>query len=177
MKKLIVMIAALTAALFIVGCASTGPSASEMMSSAKNSTPPGTLVGQGTAKESSKDASTKKSQDNARFQLVRAMSFIVKDLVDDSVASGRLSSGVAEDFRQGINTALSRSILSNAVKQDQGFGAGDTAWTVLYMEKADVLKEINSAVNIAKQNFAAGNFNTDGFDAKYNTYSAREWKN
>ena len=177
MKKLIVMIAALLAALFIVSCASTGPTASEMMSSAKNSAPDGALVGQATAKEKSKDASAKKAEETAKFQLRRAMSFIVKELVDDAVTAGKLSSGVAEDFRQSINVALTRVQLNGAVKQDSGFGAGDTAWAVYYMEREDVRRAVNAAVDAAKKEHPAGAFNTDGFNAKYAAAVNREWKN
>jgi len=177
MKKLIVLIAALLAVLFIVGCASTGPTASEMMSGAKSSAPIGALIGQATAKEGSKDASLKKSQDRALSQLVRGMAYIVNELVDDSVTAGRLSGNVSDEFRRLVISALSTSSLNGARKQDQGFGAGDTAWSVFYIEKADALKEINNAVNAAKREVAAGNFNTDGFDAKFRAAADREWKN
>jgi len=180
MKKLIVIVAALLAVLLIAGCASapSGPSASEMMSSAKGNAPDGSLIGQGTGTAGKdKDAAAKKAQDNARFQLVRAMTFIVKDLVDDAVAQGRLTSGTGEEFRQSVNTALSRSTLPGATKVDSGFGAGDVAWCVYYIEKGDVLKIINSAVNAAKEVVSAGPFNTNNFDAKYGPVAAREWKN
>jgi len=177
MKKLIVMIAALTAAMFIVGCASTGPSAGELMGSAKNSAPEGTLIGQATAKESSKDASLKKSQERALGQIVRGMSFIVSELVDDQVASGRLSENVKDEFKRLVISTLSISSLSTVVKQDQGFGAGETAWSVYYIERADALKEVTNAVNAAKQEVAAGNFNLNDFDAKFKLAAARDWKN
>jgi hypothetical protein len=180
MKKLIVMIAALLAALLIAGCASkppAGPSASELMASAANNVPPGVLVGQATATAGKdKDAAAKKAESNARFQLVRAMSFIAKDLVDDAVSAGKLTSSVAEPFYQSITVALGRSTFRDVVKVDSGFGAGDTAWAVYYLDKANVLKELNQAVNAAKELHAAGPFNTNGFDAKYSIYSAREWK-
>jgi len=176
MKKLSVMIAVLIAALFVVGCAS-GPTASEMMSNAKGSAPDGALVGQATAKESSKDASTKKSQDRALSQLVRGMAFIVGELVDEQVASGRLSSNVSDEFRRLVISALSSTPLNGARRLEQGFGAGDTAWSVFYIEKAEALKEVTNAVNAAKKSVAAGNFNLDGFDAKFSAAAAREWKN
>jgi len=176
MKKLSVMIAVLIAALFVVGCASTGPTASEMMSDAKGSAPIGALVGQGTAKESSKDASTKKAQDRALSQLVRGMAFIVGELIDEQVASGRLSSNVSDEFRRLVISALSSTPLNGARRLEQGFGAGDTAWSVFYIEKADALKEVTNAVNAEKKDVAAGNFNLDGFDAKFNTAASREWK-
>ena len=180
MKKLIVLIAVLMAAMLVVGCVSTpsGPSASEMMASAKGNAPDGSLIGQGTGTAGKdKEAAAKKAQENARFQLVRAMSAIVKDLVDEAVAQGKLTSGTGEEFRQSVNTALTRSTLPGAVKVDSGFGAGDVAWCVYYLEKADVLKIINAAVNAAKEVVSAGPFNTNNFDAKYGPVAAKEWKN
>jgi len=182
MRKVIVIVAVLLTAVFVAGCSSVAPaapvpSASELLASAKASAPGDTLVGQGTAKESSKEASEKKAKDRALFAIVKAEIAIVKELIDDQVASGRLSSSVADEFRQNITTALSRSSMSSVVKQDAGFGAGDEAYAVYYLSKGDTLKEINAAVNAAKQEVAAGNFNTSGFDAKYTAAIAKEWKN
>jgi len=181
MKKFVVLIVALLVALFIVGCASnapTGPSASELMASAKSNAPDGTLIGQGLATGSAKerDATLRKSEQSARLALVKGMVSIVRDLIDESVTAGRLSASVSDEFRQIVTGLLGRSALNSAVKQDQGFGAGDTAWTVYYMEKGEVLKEINNAVNLAKKEVAAANFNTNSFDAKYAAAIAREWK-
>jgi len=182
MKKLSVIVAALLAALFIAGCASSapassGPSASDLMSSAKNNAPDGTLIGQGSAKEKDKDASEKKAQERALFGLAKGMIYIVGELVDEQVASGRLASSVSDEFRQLVTTILSRTVIRDAVKVDSGFGSGDTAWAVYYLTKADTLKAINVAVNSAKEQVAAGNFNTSNFDAKYAAAIAREWKN
>jgi hypothetical protein len=179
MKKMVVMIAVLCAALFLAGCVSSAPPASEGMASAKSSAPAGTLVGQATApKGSSKDETMKKSETSAKSQLVRAMTFIVKDMVDEAVTAGTVAAAVAEDFRLGINSNLSRSNLNGAVKAGQGEGAGGVWYTVLYMDKAEVVKEINTAVNASKQaNPAAGAFTTDNIDKAFSTYADREWKN
>ena len=178
MKKLSVLIAALLAALFIAGCASTGgPSASDMLAEAKNKAPEGSLVGQGTGTAGKDtDAAAKKAEENAKFQFRRAMSWIVKEMVDDAVTAGRLSSGVAEDFRQSINTAITRVQLTGATKADAGIAAGNVAWAVYYMEKGDVLKAVTACVNAAKQDHPAGAFNLDGFDAKFKAAANREWK-
>jgi len=191
MKKFTVPIAVLSAALFAAGCASSperpsadagppepaGPSADELMSGARNSAPAGTLVGQATAKEESKEASETKAEQNARYQLVMGMSFITEELINAQVASGRLPDSVSEDFRRNAVNALSMSALGSAEKLDSGFGADDTAWCVYYMLKGDTLKEINRAVSAAKQTVAAGNFNTNDFDAIFDDAAAMEWKN
>jgi len=181
MKKFSVIVAAFIAALFIAGCASSAPASSgstanDLMSSAKNNAPIGTLVGQGSVKEKDKDASEKKARERAYFQLVRGLSYITKEMIDEQVASGRLSSSVSGDFERLVATALSRSSLGNAVRQESGFGADNTAYCVFYLTKADALKEVTNAVNAAKEQVAAGNFNLDNFDAKYAVAAAREWK-
>jgi PBP1b-binding outer membrane lipoprotein LpoB len=177
MKKLSVLIAALLAALFIAGCATTGPSASDMLAEAKNKAPDDSLVGQGTGTAGKDtDAAAKKAEENAKFQFRRAMSWIVKEMVDDAVTAGRLTSGVAEDFRQSINTAITRVQLTGATKADAGIAAGNVAWAVYYMEKGDALKAVTACVNAAKQDHPAGAFTLDGFDAKFKAAAAREWK-
>jgi len=170
MKKVIVIIAVLYAA-FVVGCASTPP-ASDMMANAKNNAPAGALVGQATG------STEQLANEDAKYQLARAMSFIVKDTVDAAVAAGVLQSAPAETFRQGVNTALGRINLSAAVKQGSGVGSGKVYWAVYSMEKAEVIKVINQAVNASKQaNPAASAFTIDKWiDQAYATHSAREWK-
>jgi hypothetical protein len=173
MKKVVVVIAVLCAALVVVGCASTPP-ASDMMASAKRSAPEGTVVGQASG------SSADKAVSDAKYQIARAMSFMVKDMVDAAVAANKIDFTSAESFRQNVNTALTRNSLSAAVKQDSGVGSGKVYWAVYYMDKSEVLKVINSCVTAAKAlpaNSKAAAFDTDGFNAAYATFSAREWKN
>jgi len=177
MKKLIVLIAALMAVMFVVGCATNkGPTASELMASAKGSVGDGNLIGQATAKEGSKEASEKKAKERALFQIVRAMSYIVKEMADEQIASGRLSANVSDQFNTLVTTALQRSSLGSVQKADGGFDGSDTAWVIYYQSKADTLKEVTNAVNAAKREVAASNFNFDNFNAKFDAAAAREWK-
>jgi len=175
MKKLMVMIAVLTAALFIAGCATTGgPTVSDKLSEAKSNAPAGVLIGQGTAKESSKEAAEKKAKDRAIFALVKGMNFIATDIVDDAVTAGRLTTADATTLKQSISSALTRSALNRAVKVDSGTIGKDEAWAVYYLDKADVLREIDAAV--AASNPPRG-FNTNSFDSKYPAAANRDWKN
>jgi len=176
MKKLIVLIAVLAAALFIVGCASTGPSASDKVSDAKSGAPAGALIASGTASEGSKEASEKKAKDRAMFAIVKGLTFIAGELVDDAVSAGKLASADGTELRQNISTALSRSALNRIVKVDSGVVGKNEAWCVYYLEKSDALKEIDQAVASAKEKVSARNFNTDGFDAKFRAAAARDWK-
>jgi len=146
-----------------------------MMTSAKNKALPGDLVGQATAD------SEQKAIDNAKYQLARAMSFMVKDVVDAAVAAGTIQSAPAETFRQGVNTALARVSISGS-KLGSGVGSGKVYWAVYSMGKADVVRVINQAVSASKQAYpnlaGVSTFTIDRYiDQAYSTHSAREWKN
>jgi hypothetical protein len=177
MKKIAWVIAALCAALVVVGCAST-PTASEAMEDARRSAPSGALVGMASAKEKNKDESLKKSDTLAKAQLVRAMSFIAKDMVDEAVADGIIDSGIASEFRKGIDAALGR-ISYPASRLGQGTAKGNEAWTVWSMDKAGVTEAITEASNVSKNsNPGAAGFNPkSGIDKAYNTHAGKEWKN
>jgi hypothetical protein len=175
MKKIILMIAALCAALAVVGCASSpsSPPASEMMASARRNAPEGTVVGQATGSDASK------ADSDAKYQITRAISFMVKDMVEEAVAADVVEYTPAEAFRQGVNTALTRISMSAAVRQDSGMGSGKVYWAVYYMDKSEVVKVINQAVAASKAvNPDAAAFSIeDRIDKAYSTHAAREWKN
>jgi len=176
MKKLTVLIAALTAALFIAGCATSGPTVSDKLSEAKNDAPPGTLVGQGSAKEGSKEAAEKKAKDRALFAIVKALNFIAGDMVDEAVTAGRLATADATALKQNITSALAASSLNRVVKVGSGTIGKDEAWAVYYLTKEDALKEIDNAVNAAKEKVSARAFNTNSFESKYPAAANRDWK-
>jgi hypothetical protein len=183
MKKMSVLIVALCATLAVVGCKSAPlPSASTMMEEARNGAPDGTLIGQATAtivKGSSKDEALKKSETSAKSQLIRAMVSMAKDMVDEAVAAGTMDYNTAEEFRLGVNANLSRSNINGAQKAGQDEAANGVCWTVLYMQKSDVVKEINEAVNASKVAFpGAAAFSTEeGINKAFNVQAAKEWKN
>jgi hypothetical protein len=178
MKKLIVLIAALLAAMLIVGCVSTpsGPSASEMMASAKNNAPSGTLIGQaiGTAGKD-RDAAIKKAEQNAVLQIVRGLQYLVGDMIDEQSASGKVSAAVAPEFKQKVNLGLTRVSLVEVVKVESG-AAGDTGYAVYSLNKTEAQKVLVKVVNAAKEEVAAGNFDFNNYDASFNKAAAREWK-
>ena len=175
MKKLIVLIAALLAAMLIVGCASkpaapSGPSAAELLASARSNAPDGVLVGQATAKGA--------ADQTAMRQLLRAMNYLVGEMIDEQTTAGRLSAGAASDFKVSVTTIISRSTLPGAVKVDSGVSAAGDGYAVYYLEKGETLKEINKAVGLAKEQVGGtSNFNTSNFEAKFAATAAREWKN
>jgi len=177
MKKVILLIAVLLAALFVVGCASkappapTGPSATELMASAKGGAPMGALVGQATA------SSQRQAETNAIGQLKRAMNYIAQQLVDAQVSAGRVSSAVSADLKSNIATALDRGAVETAKRVDSGADGSGRGYAVYSLDKASALQIITGAVNAAKGVVAAGNFNpNNGYDAAFDNAAGREWK-
>jgi len=177
MKKLIVLIAALLAALFVAGCASkpaapTGPSAADLMADTRSGAPSGVVVGQATG------ASQSAAETNAINQLRRGLKYIVGESVDAQVQSGRLTSAVSTDLKQTIGTVLDRTPLSGAVKVGSGADGSGRGYAVYSIDKASALSLINSAATTAKETVqGSGNFNpNNGFDDQFVKAAAREWK-
>jgi len=178
MKKFVVLIAALLAALLIAGCASApGPSASELAASAKGDAPAGTLIGQGTAKEGSKDASEKKAKDRALFALAKGMNSVAEKMVDDAVKAGKVNSGTdANELKSTMLAALSKSSLGGVQKVDGGIVGKDEAWVVYTLDKGEVLKEIQKAIDAAKDaKKAPRSFDTSDFDKEY-AATDKDWR-
>ena len=176
MKKFIILVAALLAAMLIVGCASkpaapTGPSASELLAEAKGSAPAGTIVGQATSK-----SGKSRAEQNAMSQIIRGLIYIVGEMIDEQAAGGRLTASAASDLKESVSSILSRAGLSDVVKVDSGASAAGEGWAVYSLSKADALKEITKAVNLAKESVSAGNFNFNNFDAKFAAALTKEWK-
>ena len=179
MKKLFVLFAALLAALFVVGCASkppAGPTAAELMAEAKSGAPNGTLVGQATARGTKDASAQRQAEQRAVNQIKRALTFIVGELVDAQVQSGRVSSSVSGELKQTASAALDKAALGGVQKVESGADATFVAWAVYSLSKDEALKEVTKAVNAAKEKVSAGNFNLNDFDAKFTAAATREWK-
>jgi len=171
MRKLTGMVAAVCAALFIAGCAS-GPTASEEMASARKNAPDGALVGMAT------DSDAAKVDARAKRQLGRAISSIVKNMIDADIAAGKLTPEAASKFQESVLLTVTSSKLEGAEKLG-GNSKGKEAWAAYYIEKAAVVKEINAAVSAAKAAYpAASGFTIEGkIDQEFRTAAARDWKN
>jgi len=176
MKRMIKVIAAVCAALFVAGCA-TVPNASDSLGDARRNAPNNSLVGLAAVK-ANKNTGPKLAETQAKYQLARAMTFMLKDMVDDAVAKGQVQSGPAEEFRAAINDALSKNSLPSAVKLGDGPAKSGMYWAAYCMSKEDVVKLLGDAVNGAKARFPAmGAFTIDGrIDAAYATQSSKKWE-
>jgi len=176
MKKVIVLIAALLAALFVIGCASkappapTGPAAADLMTESRNSVSSGPLFGLATG--SSQSTAT----DNAIIQLKRGLKVIVGELIQAQVKSNRVPGSAANDLNQTMATVIDRTPPAGAIKVGSGADGTGRGWAVYSIDKAAALQLITSAANSAKNSVAAGNFDPSiGFDDAF-ANNAKDWK-
>jgi hypothetical protein len=172
MKNIFGVIVAVCLTVAFVSCASTPP-ASEGIQNAKNSVPSGALVTSAT----DKDAAA--SEKAAKLQLIRAITVMTRNMIQGAANAGEISGDVSSGLLQGTATALSRSQLNSAVRHGYGEGKGKRFWTVMYMKKEDVIAEINTAVNAAKQitpNSGSFTFNSR-IEAEYQRAAAQNWSN
>jgi predicted small secreted protein len=173
MKRIIGVIAmiCLTAAL-VVSCA-TAPAASEGIQKARSGVPSGALVASAT------DKNAADSEKAAKLQLIRAITSMTRNMIQAAANAGEISGDISSGLQQGTATALSRSQLNSAIRQGYGEGKGKQFWTVMYMEKADIVAEINRALAAAKQiTSGADSFNFNSrIDAEYQAAIARTWSN
>lgn len=171
MKNIFGVIAALCVIAVFAGCVSA-PSASDGIQSSRGSAPAGTLVASGTGKDA---AAAEKA---AKEQLIRAMTSMALSMVQDAATAKEIV-GNTNALEQAVTTALSRAALNAAVKHGSGEGSGKVFWSVLYMEKAEVLREIDRAVTAAKQSTPGmDTFSTTSRrDATYDRFASRQWGN
>jgi len=158
MKRMVGAVLVLIMALAFAGCGSQ-PAANtaeqsggmpEWVRKARRSAPEDVLVGIGSAKLATTNQSMNTSEARARAQIVRAMNSMVSNMIQDFTASSEIDPNAALAFQQEITTSLSRAQLTGAVIEDQNVDADGTWWTVIYLNKANVVKEINQAQAAAK---------------------------
>ena len=181
MKRFCFVVLALLTIFTVVSCAST-PKATEgasglpdIVRNARKNAPEGVLIGIGSAKLATQNQSKTVAETRARAEISRAMNTIVQDMVRDYTASSEVDTNSALSFQEQITVALSKAKLQGAVISDEDFIDG-TYYVVIYLSKADVVKEINQAQ--AAQNlqpaFAASMFAEDRMYDAFDRESGKE---
>ena len=148
MKKIIGIIAVLCLLLAFFGCASKPPPSSGIPKEADNArrnAPEDVLVGIGSAKMGTKSQSRTMSETRARAQLSRSLDNVFKNMVRDYTASSEVDPNAALAFQENISVSLSKSNLSGAVTAWEGPDDTGEWWTVMYLSKANVAREISQA--------------------------------
>jgi len=153
MKKLVQIIFALCVVLAFGGCASKPPASSGMppdVANARRNAPEDVLVGIGNAKMGTVAQSRNIAATRARTEISNSMNSMVQNMVRDYTASSEVDPQAALAFQENITVTLSKSNLSGAVIQFEEPDSDGQWWCVMYLSKANVVKEISQAQAAAR---------------------------
>ena len=112
--------------------------------------PEDVLVGIGSARLASPAQSRTISTNRARAEIARQMNSIVEDMIRDYQASSEVDPAAAISFQENITVTLSRADVSGARILEQNMTQDQTVWTVVYLDRASVAREINQAQAAAR---------------------------
>jgi len=152
MKKTNYIIAiTLTVLVLLSSCASTTVESSSSQSdlpnivrNARRNAPEDVLIGIGSARLATQSQSKTVAENRARAEISRVMDSIVQERIIDYQASSEVSPNDALAFQAIITESLSRSRFQGAVIVDEDWING-TYYVVMYLNKTDVVREINQA--------------------------------
>jgi len=153
MKKIFGVVLLLCAALVIFGCASKPPASSGMpynIANARRNAPEDVLVGIGNAKMGTVAQSRNIAATRARAEISNSLDSMVKNMVRDYTASSEVDPQAAIAFQENITVTLSKSDLSGAVIMNEEPDKSGEWWVVMYLSKANVVKEITQAQAAAR---------------------------
>jgi len=108
------------------------------------------LVGISNAKMGTVAQSRNIAATRARAEISNSMDSMVKNMVRDYTASSEVDPQAALAFQENITVTLSKSDLSGAVIQFEEPDKSGEWWVVMYLSKANVVKEINQAQAAAR---------------------------
>jgi len=184
MKKIALTLVVVTAmALVFAGCGSKPAPAPESngqpawVRELRRNAPEDVLVGIGQAKLATPNQSMNASETRARAQIVRAMDSMVKNMIEDYTASSEVDTSAAISFQQEVTVALGKAQLTGAVIKDQDSDPSGIWWTVIYLSKADVTREISQAQAAARLAVpaAAAFIAEERMEEKFRQAAQEEW--
>ena len=162
MKKIITIALSLFLIIAFISCSSTAPvtdsgadrvapaSFPEPIRQAILNAPEDVLVGVGIARLASLSQSRTISMNRARAEISRQMNSMVEDMIRDYQASSEVDPAAALSFQENITVTLSRADVSGARMVDMYIAQDETVWTVVYMDRATVAREITQAQAAAR---------------------------
>jgi hypothetical protein len=121
----------------------------DIVRNARRNAPENTLIGIGSAKLATQAQSKTIAETRARAEIARAMDSMVQGMVRDYQASNEVDPQAAISFQENITTSLTRANLQGAVIADEDYIDG-TYYVVMYLNKANVVREISQAQAAAR---------------------------
>jgi len=153
MKKFIGIITVVCIFLVFFGCASKPPASNGYppnVANLRRNAPGDVLVGIGTAKMGTKAQSMNIAATRARAEISNTMNSMVKNMVRDYTASSEVDLDSRVAYQENITVTLSKSNLSGAEIIYEEQEKNGQWWTVMYLSKANVVKEIGQAQAVAR---------------------------
>ena len=178
MKKFISVITAFCLAAVLIGCISSIPAAYRGMpkaiANARRNVPDDVLVGIGSVKMLTVTQYRNIAAMRARVEILNAMNSMVKDMVRDYTASSEVDPAAIQAYQENITATISRSNLSGAVIHFEESGRDDIWWVVMYLSKANVVREISQAAGLAVPDMPS--FDTEArMNAAFDKVKAENW--
>lgn len=162
MKKISVAAAAAFLMAFLVVSCGSGPAQQpeqpqfvdprpEFVRVARRNAPEDVIVGIGQARMATPAQSELFAEVRARAAVARTLETMSQQMITDYQASGGdVDPRTAMAFAETINVQLSQAQLRGARVHEDGPGADGTWWAVVWMNKADVAREIDQAAAAAR---------------------------
>ena len=153
MNKIVGVFFAICLSLSIISCASKPPLSTGMpleAANARRNAPEDVLVGIGNADLATLAMSRATAAARARAEIANTMNSIVQNMVRDYTAVSEVDPGAAMAFQESITTTLSRSDLSGSVIYWEGPDDYGMWWTVVYLSRENVVREISQAQAAAR---------------------------
>ena len=153
MKKIVWFSLALCVVIGLLSCTSKPPPSSGMpnnIANARRNAPEDVIVGIGNARMGTVSQSRNIAATRARAEISNTMNSLVSNMVRDYTASSEVDPAAALAFQENITVTLSRSQLNGAVIQVEEPDNSGEWWVVIYLSRADVVREINQAQAAAR---------------------------
>ncbi|MDR2543153.1 MAG: hypothetical protein LBC80_06880 [Treponema sp.] len=112
--------------------------------------PDDVLMGVGSARLATISQSMTISANRARAEIARQMNNMADEMIRDFQASNEVDSRAAVSFQENINVTLTRADISGARIVAQDMTEDQTVWTVVYLDRASVVREISQAQAAAR---------------------------
>jgi len=134
----------------------------QFVKDAVRNAPENALVGIGTARMATLSQSRTIAATRARAELSRQILTITRDMIRDYQAGSEVDHSAVLSFQENITVALSQARLQGSSIVDEDIDEAGNYWTVVMLNKTEVVQQINQAAAAAKLSVPAmASFNAE----------------
>jgi hypothetical protein len=167
-----------------VGCATEKPATAaqgglpQWVVNARTNAPEDVIVGIGAARMATINQSMNISETRARTQIIRAMNSMVDNMITDYNVGSEADLNASLAFQEEITRALARANVSGARIVEQNADPNGMWFTVVYFNRAETTRELNTAASAVRQLAPHANaaFSAlERMDEAFDRAAAQEW--